>query len=617
MKGTTITMYITFALLAIGISALLLTFWKDLFAKKDPESTTRAKIWAVSILLGGVFLGFLGILIYFIFGGYNYFVIIFQAIGLGMIIASLLSGDTQVEFGGGRYSIFFNSMTFVSVLFVLIILIAINYIGYRRSKSYEFNEVKIQSLSDQTVKVLKGLKRPIFIIGFAYKDQRPIENAIRELLNKYKEQNRKMFNFKIVNPMDAPDLVECYGAKEVSSQDRRMIPLIVARGHCKKQDGKNVFIGKKIVIPDLSEQTITNKLIKVSREGQKEICFLTGRNQPSIDDKDSRFGYGRFKKYLEEKGFVTRSINLITQASIPKTCTVLVNAAPDLPVYTSRNLSNYSTMLSKPEINLIEEFLNKGGKALFFQEPQVKTGLEIPIRRFGIIVSQDLVVDFAVNYQGNPMRPLAIMFDHTHEITKGFTGRFRALFNFVAPVSVATGRPPGVVLTELAKTASVRFSRRFTNQSCCSFGVPDIRDPGFSRLIALARNWKAQTVLSNVARGIVPKLVKNVKVGPFSLAVAASKKIKGNGQEARLVVIGDSAFAGNMLIRTNSPFIMNTIAWLAQEKDLVHIPPKRRKPSKIFLTQTQRNIINYSSMYGIPGTFLFIILLVMAIRRQK
>ena len=616
MKGNT-TVYITFALVAIGMAGLLISSWKSLFYTDDGQGNKTTKVWSVTIFLGGIYLAFVGLMVYFIVGGYGYSAAIVHGISLGMILSSIIAGETQLDVKGGQHSFFFNSMTFVVVIFVFGILVAVNYLGVRKSQKFDFNANKIQTLSDQTIKALKGLKKPIKIVGFAYKDQKGIEQSIRHILKKYQRYNRKMFSFQIVNPMDAPSLAECYGAKQKTSRNQRMIPLIVSRGKCVKQNNREVFQGKKIVIPDPSEQSITNKLIKVSREGQKEICFLTGRNQPKLDDKTGRYGYGIFKKQLEDKGFSTRSINIISKQSVPSSCTVLVNAAPDLAVFMRRGLGKYAARLSSIEATMIQTYLNKGGKMLVFQEPQVTTGLETVLRRFGIISSKNLVVDFAVNYQRSPMRPLTLSFAKAHDITKGFTGRFRGVFSFVSPVTIATGRPPGVVLTSLTKTTQVRFSRRVSNRSCCSFSIPDIRNSGFRQLIGLSRNWKHRTVLSNVARGIVHQLVKDAKNGPFSLAVAASKKLKGTNKQTRLVVFGDSAIASNFLFRFDHPLVMNSIAWLAQEKDLVHIPAKRRKPSRIFLTSTQRNIINYTSMYGIPGTFLFIILLVMAIRRQK
>jgi hypothetical protein len=103
--------------------------------------------------------------------------------------------------------------------------------------------------------------------------------------------------------------------------------------------------------------------------------------------------------------------------------------------------------------------------------------------------------------------------------------------------------------------------------------------------------------------------------------MSASKKAGKAGQETRIVVVADSFLGSNRGLRFrgygNVTLMINSFAWLAHEKDLVALPPKNRKVKKLALTAVTRNTIQYTTRFAMPVFFLFVILLVMAIRKQK
>ena len=69
------------------------------------------------------------------------------------------------EFYKGR-SAKYGTVSIVSVIVFLGILIAINYLGTRQNKRWDFTANQVYSLSDQTVKLLKDLKEPVKITVF-------------------------------------------------------------------------------------------------------------------------------------------------------------------------------------------------------------------------------------------------------------------------------------------------------------------------------------------------------------------------------------------------------------------------------------------------------------------
>src|SRR3954470_11204120 len=65
----------------------------------------------------------------------------------------------------------FGTVAAASVLVVLAILVAINYLGNRHNRRWDLTAAQQFSLSDQTKKVLHDLKEPVKVRVFALSDQ--------------------------------------------------------------------------------------------------------------------------------------------------------------------------------------------------------------------------------------------------------------------------------------------------------------------------------------------------------------------------------------------------------------------------------------------------------------
>jgi len=108
-----------------------------------------------------------------------------------------------------------------------------------------------------------------------------------------------------------------------------------------------------------------------------------------------------------------------------------------------------------------------------------------------------------------------------------------------------------------------------------------------------------------------------------AIAAIASKKLPPGGnqpspapstEQSKIVVFGDSDFAGNSSFRVsgNGDFFLNTVNYLAEEKDLISIRPKQSLGDRIFLTAKQGRFVFLLCVVLIPvsvltlGTSLFI-----------
>jgi ABC-type uncharacterized transport system involved in gliding motility auxiliary subunit len=96
--------------------------------------------------------------------------------------------------------------------------------------------------------------------------------------------------------------------------------------------------------------------------------------------------------------------------------------------------------------------------------------------------------------------------------------------------------------------------------------------------------------------------------GPLPIAVAVTKSAGVDGaasngaKNSRVAVFGDSDFAANNFFdfQKNGDLFMNVISWLAEEEDLIAIPPKNPEDRRISLTASGSKMIMLVSLFLLP-----------------
>lgn len=623
---STYSIYIYFVLIAVATTAVVSVFFQLVLPTNLPRKAHARKIWTVVVFFLGWMLIASGFFVYWTVEVYKISTALLHGMGMGFILAMVLVGSYQAKGTMSGQTIFFGGMSILAVAGAVVIVFAANFYFNQKDWKFDFNKDKLESLDDETVKVLKNLKSKIEVIAFLYKEEKEQEQLFLSFFEKYRAVNRQKFDVRVINPVDSPTLAECYEVKgDLGGQLRNRI-VLSRDGACSTQKGRTSFSGKKVVIDNqLSEKEVTNKLIRLTRERQKQVCFLRGRNQPSISSKNA-FGYHEFNHQLKEKGFTTQEITLLTTENIPDTCDMIVHAVPEWITVVrqgGKQALERAVKLDDIEIDRIKAYLDKGGKMMLFLEPLADSGLSNLLeKQFGITWMPGTVIDFLANYEGIPYQPLGTSFSQEHPVTKDFKQDTRIPFRWATALKRSAAMPAGVVVTELVKSPRVQFMgmRNRNAPECCSFYVPDPMAQEFSQLLTNARRWKREEMLRRIiTEKIVQQSIPGSQPGPFSYAMSAVKKGAKAKEETRIVVFADSSLASNMMMQIpfNRNLVFNSLAWMVQEKDLVHIVTKQRKPSNIELTTTQQTAIRLTSRYGIPLFFLFMIVMVMGIRRLK
>lgn len=452
----------------------------------------------------------------------------------------------------------YGAMAVTSVLIVLGILVIINYLATRQNKRWDLTQGQIYSLSDQSLRILRGLDAPVTIRLFA----RDSDFAqYRDRLDEYANASNRV-SVEYIDAEKRPALAKQYDVQTL---------------------GTSVFEYKGRVerVTASTEQDLTNGLIKVLAGKENHAYFTSGHGERDTASSD-RLGYSGITTALQRDNFKVDKLVLAQQTDVPADATVVVVAGPTIDFFA-------------PETEALQRYINKGGKVLFMIDPPAKpdspplTNLTALILQWGVQLGNDVVVDVSGMGQlfgTGPEVPVAASYP-AHAITERF--------NIVTAYPMARS-----VTTVPGEGANKPVAQTFVETSARSWAETDI---------------KQLTTTGKVAM----EPAKGDRPGPISLAVAVSAPVPGQAAdegekkddaapkpEIRLAVLGDSDFVANYTgeIRGNPDLFLNTINWLAQQENLIAIRPKQPEDRRLTMTLTQQRNVFWLSVLVLPGIII-------------
>jgi ABC-type uncharacterized transport system involved in gliding motility auxiliary subunit len=486
-----------------------------------------AALYGILGLIALLFAGFA----YVVAAGFRPYIFVNLIAGVFLIILWISSGWSEVgTFVGQRSTQYGANAVIYSVIFVAI-LIAVNYISNQHHRRLDMSEESVYSLSGQSVQVVKNLQKPLKIYGFFAGGENP--NAL-QLYDEYAYASPKV-TFQMVDPDRNPELAERY---KVSALGTTHLQYGGDNG-----DGTNVN--------ELTEEAITNAIIRVSKNTKKTICFLDGEGEADPDDASGQNGYGTLKTALEGEGFQIKKLLLATQPSVPDDCTILTIAGPVKP-------------LDPHEVDAIGKYLDNGGRAL------VKL-----VGQWGVDAGNDIVVDQVTRLFAAPALGVSPLVQNygAHPITRDF--KERTIFPMARSVTPSAKPKEGATVTPLAMTSDT------------SWGETDI-DGIFKRQEA--------------------KLDPADKRGPIDVAdaIQAPQPKAGAGKETRIVVLGSTEAGDNQWVGQlfNRDFFVNSADWLSGQENQISIRPRQLRSSRFRLTAEQFTIVFILSVLLLPELLL-------------
>lgn len=495
----------------------------------------------------------------------------YLAAGLALVFLHLaLRWDDIVRYVGGR-QMRYGTNSLVLIVAVVGILLGLNWVVYRYDKQWDLTKGQRYSLSDQTNKVLSGLKDDVTIWYF---QRRADLRAAEERMGRF-TRNAPRLKIQYVDPVANPGRAQEFDA-------RGPYPVLVVERGSRRERASND-----------SEQDVINAIIKVTRDTSKTICFSEGSGERSPAD-GGEGGYSGAKSALEKNQYKTQTVLLAREPNVPATCTVLVVAAPE------RDLLPHV-------IDEIRRYVGGGGKLMVMDEPPRKQDLpnvNALLKEWKLQAGNDVVVDVSPMGQvfgTGALTPIAAQYPY-HEITKDF--RLMTAFHTARSMKAATeGGAAGVSAQNLVETASLSWA-----ESDLALKEPiemqegkDTRGP-----ISLGAVATVPVTTPSPAAPPSPAASPESASSPSPSPAASPSDEPAPPREGRVAAFGDADFASNQLLsfEGNQDFFLNTVAWLAEDADLISVRPREPDDHRMFLSVAQQQAIWYTSRWLIPGLFV-------------
>ncbi len=521
--------------------------------------TKKSKNILLLFVLSSVIL-FLGLAAYYVEQRVSFFALGFSLLGLSSLIVCLICLKNEGRFSvlAGRGRQFYLLIIFIGLLSIL--WVQINCLGYYYNRRFDLTKFKQHTLTEESKDVINELKQNIKVTAF-YVGISP--KYLEDLLKEYEGAAQGKITTEIIDPLVQISYAAQFG-NVISGQERKVII----------QSGKE---RRDVEFSDetpLTEEELNNAIIRVTRKARHAYFFMGHGEYSFMDESDT--GLSTIAKLLLANNVISHRLLLGVDKKIPNDCDVLVIPGP-------------KQELSVDEEKIINEYLEKGGDALFLIENVVVTTPDVPLtedqryknpslnsilNKWGVKIGDDIVVDLA-NHAGDDVGSPATRNYVSHKaMIKNLDYTF-----YVRPrsISLLSNRRPTLKAAPFVLTSSKETSWGETNRHL------EVKyDEGIDR------------------------------PGPVAISYVIWKpKEKDGHSDTRTIVFTDADFLTNIYIDqySNAQMGLNVINWLTEMDYKVLRNKKEMKVERLDLTSQQRRVV-VVILWVIPCAILMIGLMV-------
>ena len=426
------------------------------------------------------------------------------------------------------------NLMFVAGLLIFVGLLA--WLSTRYSFDADWSSSGRNTLSIDSRQLLDEMPDPIHVTAFATENAL-VREHIGDLIGRYQRYKANV-ELTFVNPDAEPDRVRELGI----TLDGEL--LLAYQGRSEK-------------VQSLSEQTLTNSLLRIARQKQRRVSFLSGHGERDPLGQ-ANHDLGKFGQLLEQKGVVLDTLKLAETAAIPADTNLLVIADPRV-------------VLLPGEIQLVHRYLQAGGNLLWLVEPGAIAGLDPVAEALGIEFLPGTIVDATTQLFGIDNPAFALIPDYPmHPITREMTS-----------------------LTLYPQASALD--------------------------VAAPQDWQAEPLLTTLDRawteiGPISGTIRfdedsDERMGPLDIGFVFSrmknKKDSGDGEssaEQRVIVIGDSDFLSNAYLGNggNVELGLNLFNWLNHDDQFITVTARTASDVNLELGKTAQIIIGFGFLFGMP-----------------
>lgn len=282
------------------------------------------------------------------------------------------------------------------ILLGVIVFGCVNFLAVRYNKTWDWSSEGFNSLSPQSIKVVKNLKSEATIIMLSRPNQgepgqeKEAKKDVQDLVKLYQGHTDKV-KLETYNVLSRPDLAQKYEFK------------VGAFGLFVENNGKHLRIDQA------NEESLTKTLLKLTREKRKVIYLVQGHAERELEG-DKPETISEFKKDLETT-YEIKSLTLFQQGNkVPDDAEVVALIGP-------------GQELLPPELKALKEYAIRGGHFLVAADPGEKHHIAQLMKLFGVEYQNDFVLDMRAMVPGaGNVAALGSEYSQENDITKSMSG---------------------------------------------------------------------------------------------------------------------------------------------------------------------------------------------------
>src|SRR3990170_4927311 len=262
----------------------------------------------------------------------------------------------------------YGANTAVMIIIFITMIGVVSFFTTRYKVRWDLTKTGRYTLSIQSKKIVKSLKKDVSAISFYRSDERT-RQAMEDLLVEFSQLSPR-FTYQFIDPDKQPGAAAKYG---VTAYRTTLI----------KSGDNQQDVGFE------SEERLINAILKVTRDEVKTVYFLKGHGENDIADIQN-MGYKAIKEAIEKENYQVKELPLPGAAEVPQDCALLIVSGPKKD-------------LLPDELSRLANYLNRGGSLLFMLDPSAIPGTTEFLSGYGFKVGNDIIIDkmsqvFGANY---------------------------------------------------------------------------------------------------------------------------------------------------------------------------------------------------------------------------
>ncbi len=435
----------------------------------------------------------------------------------------------------------------LSVLLALLLALGIGFVTKRErfNKTFDVTKDGLNTLTLESVKLVKQLKtnqQEVKVLAFFQDEVKKAQ--FNKLLALYQNAGTPLL-VEYIDPQTDPTRAM---AESITVPDTVLFKL-------GKQQSR---------LTSFSEEKMSNALVRVMKEKEHIVYFLSGHGEPDINSKDP-IGLSLAKAELESERFVVKQAKLVELGKYPDDADLLIVAGPKYDLLPAEKVILEQAMLdAKPMMFLVDALVDL---------PNIKA----LVADAGVRFNDDLLIIRPEDPRGQVLgqnNSIAAELDQFSPITADFAkrGGVSIVTANTRSLDILPDNKLHLKVTPLAKTDPVIIK------------VKDVRTEsdiktGITESQVQAGSFNVFAIATGQVGG--DRLAANAgKTAPDSPAAAKTAK------ELRVFVGGSSQLAANLGGQRgeNLDLFVNGVNFLLQDEDFLSIRAKDSDPSHLELT---------------------------------